>query len=328
MNHDEQAMLEVLRSNKGFERRDVWVQYAIDHRFVHVDAHEVATCPNCGSASSAVVGQMVYYSTLLKLRLCSRCHLAYVDVRIDPAVLQQHFESAYKDENYFRTKRDRIFDQLARQADVNTRANGLVLDVGGAKGHLMAKLQTRRPDLVLTVNDLSSDACEYAAREYGLRTLVGGVTVLEQLSSRFDTVVMSDVIYYEPEIKRLFEVMPQLVVPGGTLIIRVPNKLWLIRAVQIWKRIKSKDREKQTSISFFNPEHLYIFSQRFLVRRLSALGFTNVRVLPSRMLIEKSSLLEKAVYFACQMLAWISLGRLVLSTAVLVVAQAPKDHSK
>lgn len=76
----------------------------------------------------------------------------------------------------------------------------MVLDIGGAKGHLLTALRVRRPDLRLVLNDLSEDACNYAAQNYGLNTVCGDVKALRMSSTRYDVIIMSDVIYYEPDI--------------------------------------------------------------------------------------------------------------------------------
>lgn len=57
--------------------------------------------------------------------------------------------------------------------------------LGGAKGHLLALVKQRQPDLKLALNDLSTEACSFAEAEYGLETVGGDVRTLEGLSRSF-----------------------------------------------------------------------------------------------------------------------------------------------
>src|SRR5437868_6180727 len=155
MADERQQMLSVLAGNVGFAQPAEWVDYALRYHFRPVRAERVRACPNCGGIDSTKLGQYVYYSTLHGLRECRTCGLVYADARIDPSIVQHHFESTYKDEEYFRRLRAPIFRQLAALVDRHAPGSGRVLDIGGAKGHLMAEVQRRRPDLELTVNDLS-----------------------------------------------------------------------------------------------------------------------------------------------------------------------------
>ncbi|CAN5822060.1 hypothetical protein BH23GEM7_BH23GEM7_03890 [soil metagenome] len=198
-----------------------------------------------------------------------------------------------------------------------------VLDVGGATGHLMAEVRRRRPDLEITVNDLTETACR-AAEARGFRTICGGVAELERCAASFDVVVMSDVIYYVPEIARLWDLIPRLVAPGGAVILRVPNKLALIRLWQrLLRRVAPRRAEMTASMRFFNPEHLFVFSRAFLERRLRGLGFEEVQALPSPVLGGRAALrplarlgdgLVRAAHRA-------SGGRVLASPSLLLVAR-------
>ena len=102
---------------------------------------------------------------------CEACGLAWFDARLDPDVLIGHFERAYKDDAYFLEARRPISQQLASLIDRIAPVRGNVLDIGGAKGHLMHMVALRRPDLRVAVNDISESATKYAAEALGTPTI-------------------------------------------------------------------------------------------------------------------------------------------------------------
>ncbi|HVP28627.1 MAG TPA: class I SAM-dependent methyltransferase [Myxococcota bacterium] len=321
---DRAHWLELLRRNVGFDAPEAWVDYARAHHFERIAAEPLRACPSCGQAASREIGQYVYYSTLFRLRRCAGCGLAYADARLDPEVVRGHFESAYKDDAYFCERRAAIFAHLAGLIDARARRGARVLDVGGAKGHLLDAVRRRRPDLALVLNDLSEAACEAASREFGLRTICGGLATLEALGESFDVVVMSDVLYYEPDLPAVWRLLPRLVAPGGSVLIRVPNRLAWIRVAEglrrAWRRVGGG---RATRIRFYNPEHLYSFSRGFLLERLRAIGFTDVRAWPSPLLSRgPSDLRVRTLHLAA---SWIhrATGR-VVSPAMVVEGRRPE----
>jgi len=84
--------------------------------------------------------------------------LAYSDSRIDAEEVRTHFERSYKEENYFRRWRPRIFEQIARLVDRYGPRGGRVLDIGAATGYPVAAARRIRPDLKINFNDLSRDS--------------------------------------------------------------------------------------------------------------------------------------------------------------------------
>ena len=325
MTDERQGLLATLK-NQGFAEAERWVDYARDHGFQQIRSQRVSRCPNCGTESHTQIGQYVYYSTLMRLNLCAGCGLAYSDRRIDPLIIRTHFEGAYKDEDYFLDRRSWLFDQLARLVDGHAPSGGSVLDIGGAKGHLMAVVQRRRPDLHITISDLSKSACTWAATTYGFKTICSAAGALH-VDQAFDVVVMSDVIYYEPEPAKLWTLLPNLVAPGGIVIIRVPNRLLLIRLAQAIRRFvtSKRARDMRDRIMFFNPEHLFIFSRRLLTRRLSSLGFDPVTVLPSELLTPgaQTRRFHTLYYQVARLVHLGTLRRLTITPSLLLVGRRP-----
>ncbi len=328
MNLSREAALAILSENIGFPRADwgLWLDYAIRHQFKPVAGESVPACPDCGRLEEQEFGQYVYYSTLIRLRECRSCHFIWADVRLDSRQIRAHFEWTYKGDEYFLGRRRAIFEHMVKLIDQAAPPGGTVLDVGGAQGHLMRLVAERRPDLTATVCDVSAEATRYASEQFGLPVLCADLTALKDHPLRYDLVVLSDVLYYEPQLAVFWATLPRLVANRGVVLIRVPNKLLLIRAARFIDRILApKSRRKlQDRVRYFNPEHVYIFTRRYLVDRLERAGFEAVRALPSPLLSSGSRRGEvgRPTFFALAEAANALFGhRLVLTPSMVVVAR-------
>lgn len=317
MVEDERAqMRRLLLANVGFDEPEAWIDFALAHHFHRVPATQLWECPECGSSEGVTLGQYVYYSSLARLKRCNTCDLIYSDVRIPREVVSEHFERTYKEEDYFQEQRRAIFEDVAAVAARLAPTGGAVLDMGGALGHLLARLGTIRPDLRLVLNDLSMKACEGARRSFGLETIEGGLADLCRSAGQFDVLILSDVLYYEPEIKLFWKALPKLLRPGGSIIIRVPNKLALIALSQRLRR----DEANQTSVPFFNPEHIYILSRAYLGRHIREAGFRSTSFLPSPPL-DSDRMLTRLYFGLARMIGRATGGRLVITPSTLVVGE-------
>ena len=326
MANDRASALAVLKHNVGFDQPDLWVDFALRHRFEPVKAVTVARCPDCGGQPARSLGQFAYYSTLVRLVECEKCGLVWTNVRPDPGVLMQHFENAYKSEEYFLRARRPIFDQLVRRIDRMAPRGGRVLDIGGAKGHLMNMVRARRPDLTVVVNDLSESATRYATEQFGIPTIRGDASAVSQDGAKYDVVVLSDVLYLVPEIAELWAVLPTLMAPRGSVVIRVPNKFHLLRVSESIKYLLRSQRQRatQASVSFFNPEHLLILRRRYLETRLRHLGFVDTECVPSpplRSAAPVAGAVGQTLFQLARFANVASTRRLVLTPSMLLCAK-------
>lgn len=318
--------LDILKSNVGFERPERWVNYAKAHGFRKVAATEVRACPDCGEPVSRTrkIGQYVYYSNLGQLRECDACHLVFSTLRIEPQVIRSHFEYAYNDEEYFLRRRKDIFDQVVGEIALHAPAHGYVLDIGGAKGHTMAALKRVRPDLTIVVNDLSPSKCEWAESRYGLQSLCGSAHQLLSCSMTFDVISLIDVMYYEPDISKLWEALHRLLKPQATVMLRIPNNYFRIMCRERLLKFFGRGRygEMADRISSFNPEHLYVLSQQYVTKRLRCLGFGKVDWKPSSLLLPNRALeaLPRLYRSVAEGVHLLSKGRGTITPGVLVVA--------
>jgi SAM-dependent methyltransferase len=331
-------MRAVLRGNVGFDDPERWLDKALAGGFTRVEAIPRPVCPDCGGAAAEQLGQYVYYSTLMRLRGCGQCGLFWSDALLPAEIVRRHFEVTYKDRAYFVKQRRLVFDDLVRRVSRRQPGKGTVLDIGGAQGDLMAAVQRARPDLQVCVHDLSAAATEYAARHFGVETLHGDIASLAQLDRQFDVVVLSDVLYYEPCITAAWDAIGRLVAPGGAVLLRLPNRLPLIRLAALARRLRPRGTPAalQDDIAFYNPEHLYVLSRRYLARRLSALGFRQVRFETSPPMLPEGGAVRQAPFRAVELIARrvcaLTGGALLLSPTMIVegvraASSAPRQSS-
>lgn len=324
-----QDIVEILKHNGGFSRPEEWIQYAKRHHFRKVPSRKLEVCPDCNSRSRKKLGQFIYYSNLICLYECSGCDLVYTDTVIEHGTIEKHFECTYKDEHYFDDMRKYVFEEIADLVEQVALTGGNVLDVGGAKGHLLAMVGERRPDLRRELNDLSPTACQWASSHYQLKVFCGRFAACE-FRQTYDVITMIDVVYYEPDLHMLWDRASSLIKDGGYLILRVPNKLALIRVyLKLFSMIFRSSMGLQATIKFLNPEHIYVFSRKYLRQRLGALGFEDIVLMPSATLVRRpwKRSLYKLWYRIAQLVHLGSLGRFIITPSLTVVARIKKKTS-
>jgi len=319
---DPRDIAAILEQNLGFDEPARWVDYALRHGFRRAKAVSVRCCPDCSAEPNGVVGQYIHYSNLIHLLDCPRCGLIWADVHIDPDVVRHHFALAYKDDEYFRESRGAIFEHLAALIERRAAHGARVLDIGGARGDLMQRVVARRPDVHVTIHDISEAATSWAAAEFGFATLNGDADVLAGHAEQYDIVVLSDVLYYEPKLKLLWSALSRLMRPGGTLIIRVPNKVALVQLGRLWLHLSRSRRRRllQDRVPFFNPEQIFLFRRRYLLARLGQLGCSRIEVVPSPPLGGSiPAAVRSAAFGLASITSVVTRGMLVLTPAMLVI---------
>jgi SAM-dependent methyltransferase len=196
--------------------------------------------------------------------------------------------------------------------------------VGGAKGHLMHRVRLRRPDVHVTVHDISISATTWAEAHFGFDTICGSAGALGAHEQTYEVVVLSDVLYYEPDLPLLWSALQRLLAPGGAIVIRVPNRWAPIRIGQLIVDVFSPAARRmlQDRVHYFNPEHIYLFSRRYLEMRLRRLGCTRVRALPSPLVSSSSWEIARVLYFQlASALNLLSGRRLILTPGMVLIGQ-------
>jgi hypothetical protein len=86
---------------------------------------------------------------------------------------------------------------------------------------------------------------------------------------------------------------------------------------------RRRSNRHQTSIPWYNPEYVYVFSKAYLRRRLSSLGFDRLDFFPSPLLGQEGWRgIAASSWFRCaKMLHAISRGRLTMTPCFFAVAR-------
>ena len=195
--------------------------------FIQVKFQKISQCPYCGSSEYSEIGSFIYYSTFHTVRECKECQLCFVDVLIDEVVRTAHFEKVYKLESYFEDQRKDIFEYILKLINTHSPDAKHILEIGGATGVLLEMIRKRFSNVTCILNDISQEACE-AAKKRGFETAQGEIASIN-LREKQDIILAIDVLYYELNIKKSFEVMFQNLATDGILILRLPNKYYLIK---------------------------------------------------------------------------------------------------
>jgi 2-polyprenyl-3-methyl-5-hydroxy-6-metoxy-1,4-benzoquinol methylase len=320
---EKREILDILKHNQGFDNPEEWIDYARKYQFKKVRAERKAECPDCGDTKFRVIGQYVYYSQLIRLKRCWTCRLRYSDVAIDKSVIAAHFEMTYKDRRYFLTKRRAIFEHVASVVSRLLPRGAAIMDVGGALGHLAARLCELNRDYKLSVSDISEKACEDVAERLGIQTVCCSLEDLSQSNVKVDGLLLIDVLYYVNDIAGAWRSIWDSLSEGGYLVLRLPNKIWRTEFVQFMGSIFARNHQA-SQIHAFNSEHIYSFSRTYLNRKLDALGFESVQFLPTQLRRTGNRLVDLAlgaIFWLARVIHFITFGRLILTPAMLVVAK-------
>ena len=321
-------LLEILRHNVGFDNPEKWLDYAQKHSFKRRKAYYRPECPECDADESEIIGQYVHFSQLVRLRKCKLCGLVYSDVLLEPNFVRDYFEDAYKEETYFVEQRKLIFEHVSQiiSSVVKSSEPFDVIDIGGAKGHLSHLIRSHFPNAKLTLNDISREACKYAARTFSLETICCDLKGLKRLRKKYRVVLLIDVLYYVRDVKDAWRTVKELMEDEGILVIRVPNKLpWIIFWQKTRKLITSENKqEMQDKITGINPEHIRFFSVKYLKNRINRLGLHAFTVHPSPPLVPLhpfKKTLVKFLWAVAVLLYKLSNGKLIVTPSIIITAR-------
>jgi SAM-dependent methyltransferase len=246
-----------------------WLKVSLENSFKPVAASPIISCPLCGSSAGMAVGSYIYYSHFINLKQCRECGLGYVDTQLNSQTVASHFESAYKDEEYFLERRSKCYQQVLEIIQ-SVSAKGRFLDVGCAKGHFLRMAIKAGFDAIGC--DISQEAVNFC-NKIGLPVYQGEVGSLDFSNSSFEIITCIDSLYYSQRLKDDLLRMACLLKPGGILVLRIPN-----RSLR-WCRLLSqalvllKIRPRYRNLLFFNPEHVYVFEKKFFKSALRRFGF-------------------------------------------------------
>jgi len=154
----------------------------------------------------------------------------------------------------------RMHYQLKRyRLVVQWKSSGRILDIGCSTGDFLATMQSRGWQAFGV--EWMPQVAGLARQQYGLDVWVGDFVDAPVVEESFDVITMWDVLEHLYFPTRALEKCSKLLVPGGILVITLPN--W-----ESWDRILFG---KYWS-GFDFPRHLYVFPMYILYRMIQQSG--------------------------------------------------------
>lgn len=153
-----------------------------------------------------------------------------------------------------------------------------LLDVGAASGYLAELAQTIKGARVVAVEP-DPEGCR-EARARGLQVLEGDITDLLDSGAvaglgPFDQILLADVLEHMAAPQDVLRRLVPLVVPGGTVIISVPNIAYAKARLRL---LAGRWRYEETGI--FDRTHLRFFDHRSIMELARTAGLTVVHEIP------------------------------------------------
>jgi SAM-dependent methyltransferase len=104
---------------------------------------------------------------------------------------------------------------------------GSLLDVGAGIGQFLSVARPHFSSVCGT--EVSESAIEIARKKYGLELLRGELQAVDFGTKQFDNITVFHVLEHVPDARLVIERCTRLLVPGGVLVIAVPNDLLSLR---------------------------------------------------------------------------------------------------
>lgn len=225
-------------------------------------------CIVCGGLDSRLLHALRYpdlgYPGSFAMRCCQGCGLLFNSPRLVDAEIAALYDGSYY------VFQEREADAVARVAQLLSRTLGVasqyvqphaVLEVGCAKGYLLALLQARGWQVQGV--ELSADAAAFARARFGLDVFTGTVQAwLRSPGFRpWPLVLSTDVVEHVTDPPQFLAALHQAVQPGGWLVLATPNA--------------DSDHRRALGERWlgFNPFHIWLFTRATLGRLLEQAGF-------------------------------------------------------
>ncbi len=207
---------------------------------------------------------------------CRRCGLVYVNPRPAPDALLTLYAGYHARDGGCEASWDRLMHGVFREsADLLCRSwhgpgRPRLLDVGCAFGAFIDLMQARGWD---AEGVDPSPAVVDVARRRGRPVRLGTLEALHGAKGTYDAVTMFYVLEHLPDPMGALRTASDLLVPGGTILIRVPHTTPIVRLLAPFGLGRAL---------YDPPFHLYDFSPAVLKDMLHRTGFTGVRTFPGK----------------------------------------------
>jgi SAM-dependent methyltransferase len=222
--------------------------------------------------------------------------------------------------------RERLWRRRLRKLR-STKKAGSLLDVGTGIGQFLAVARADYAQVYGT--EVSSTAINVAKEKYGLELFHGTIDELNTQGRTFENITLFHVLEHVPDPKAMLETCHSLLVPGGCLVVAVPNEVYSLRGLK--HRIFSKLHSGKSCGSLGLPRltldgslseiHLSHFSPPVLARLLQATGFRVVENTLDPYYVRTGLRRLKADFYYYTCLLFHSMLRINVYDTILMVAR-------
>lgn len=239
---------------------------------------EILKCSFCGSDQRKILfkgGDLLYKTPgLYAFFECNNCGLIFLDPQpsIDDldAIYPTNYHAfpvAVQEEKslFLRLDKKEAINRKREFVIKNTRPQGRILDVGCSTGIFLDGMRTAGWDVCGV--EPSSFAAKYARNYFGLD--IQNCSFEESVFSKnqFDVVTFWDVAEHLPNPYQAFHKAADILKPGGSIILNVPNPRGFERFIF-----------NESWLGWDIPRHFYIFSQDVLDLMLITAGFKKSKI--------------------------------------------------
>lgn len=295
---------------------------------------EDVNCSICGSEEKKIITKVRFspLGGISNLVECKRCGLNYVSPRYIIKKEKEFYIQRYYEldsDDLWQKNRQPLFRLYLDKINRLYPKRGNLLDVGCGKGFFLKLAQEDGWKVFGT--DISKSAIKYGKEILGLNILECELADARFERSYFDVVTLFNVLdqIYNP-LETLKEVSG-LIKPNGLLVLRLVNINFHLFIHYIYNRFLKKDNLKsptQEPTVF----HIYMFSPKIIKRLLKENGFNRIKVLnspPDPTLVSigvyfnrrLAHIFRPIIYLFMQIVFWITQGRCVWGSSMLVFAR-------
>ena len=232
----------------------------------------VSQCDICGG------GVLRTCDPVANIVECAACRYRFVNPR--PAQLE--IAEAYSEPNFYEPwlaseiGREKMWRKRLRRLP-RLPAGSRVLDVGAGIGTFLA-LARDETGWVVSGTEISRSAVQLARERHGLDLMVGQFEELSVPAATFDLITLWHVLEHVPSPSRLLRACHRALLPGGWLVVAVPNDStarW--RAEQLKGFLRRRNAARYQRLARGTEIHLSHFSPPVLAQLLRQHGFRATR---------------------------------------------------
>lgn len=220
-------------------------------------------CELCGTADARRLWSLRFegHPGEFILWQCPSCKVVFNWPRLPAEAVHDQYDGSYY---VFSSRAERCWSRAVQTyvsllGPLETRCPaGWLLDVGCARGHLLALARGRgwRVEGV----ELAREAAAFASAEFDLTVRTGTIEDHAEQIGPFDVVIATDVIEHVTSPRRFVQAVKRVLAPGGWAIIETPNwGGW-------WRRLGGR---RWLGLNRF---HLFLFDERSLSRLIEECG--------------------------------------------------------